>query len=139
MERQRGQIHRLNERAHRFFGFGAAILPIIVTVATKDTTTAMKIALIVAIPLFGPIALYAAVAWDLTTWRDDPDLDVLWEHYRKDTEEHFRYQVILNRLDAIRENDQKIAAKLRKVKWAHRWLFCGIVYTGALVTIRLLQ
>ncbi len=139
LERQFGQLRSLNERAQQLLGFAAVILTIIGAVATKDAPTATKIACVVAILLFGLVALYAAGAWRLANWRGDPDVNVLWKHYRKEAEEHFRYQVISNRLDSIRENDQQIAAKIRNVKRAHFWLYCGLGSIAALVVLRLLQ
>jgi hypothetical protein len=137
LDQQLDQIDRLNERAQQLFGFSAVILAIIAAVAPKDASTVMKIAFALAIPLFAPAAGYAAWAWRLASWRGDPDMHKLWEQYRKEPEEHFRYQVILNRLDSIRVNEKRIAAKLKKVKRAHFWLYCGFVYIAVLVVFRL--
>jgi len=139
LDRQSGQIDRLNERAQQLFGFAAVILTIIAAVAPQDATALTKIAFVVAIPLFGRAAWSAAAAWRLASWRGDPNVHALWEGRRTDPEEHFRYQVIHNRLDSIASNDKQIAAKLDKVKRAHFWLYCGFVYIAALVAFRLLE
>ncbi|MDX6453814.1 MAG: hypothetical protein QOH16_3863 [Gaiellaceae bacterium] len=139
LDRQHSQIDSLNERAQQLFGFAAVILTIIAAVTPQDAKTLTKLAFVVAIPLFGRAAWYAAVAWRLASWRGDPDVDALWNRRRADPEEHFRYQVILNRLDSITTNDDRIAAKIETVKRAHFWLYCGFVYIAVLVAFRLLQ
>lgn len=138
LDRQHDHVDRLNERAQQLFGFAAVILTIIAAVAPGDASTATKVAFLVAIPLFGFAAWYAAGAWRLASWRGDPDVQALWERRRRDGEEHFRYQVILNRLESIRENDKRIAAKVKTVKRSQVWLYGGFVYISGLVAFRLL-
>jgi hypothetical protein len=139
LDRQQAQIESLNERAQQLFGFAAAILTIIAAVAPHDAKTLTKLAFVAAIPVFGRAAWCAAAAWRLASWRGDPDVQVLWEGRRTDPEEHFRYQVIHNRLASIASNDNRIAAKVETVKRAHFWLYCGFVYIALLVAVRLLQ
>lgn len=138
LERQSAQIDRLNERAQQLFGFAAVILTIIAAVTPRDTTTATKVAFLCAIPLFARAAWLSGSAWIVRSWRGDPDVRSLWGRHRAKPEEHFRYQVILNRFESISANESSISQKLDKVKAGQRWLYGGFIYVAALIVFRLL-
>jgi hypothetical protein len=133
---QHDYVEELNGRAQQLFGFAAVILTVLAGLVPGQSSTFGKVLDLIAVPLFVMAAFFSAKAWDFRLWRSDPDVTQLWENYQLKSEEYLRHQVIQNRLDCLKANEEPLKRKLRQIKTAQVSLYVGFVYLVGLLLYR---
>jgi hypothetical protein len=133
LQAQHAYVESLNGRAQQLFGFATVILAIVGAVVPTNPSTGLRILYGIALPIFAAAAYFSGRAWRFRKFRSDPDVGGLWMHLRFKSEEYVRHQVILNRRESLETNDKELEDKLRLIKRAQFWLYCGFIYVWALL------
>ena len=139
VDQQIASIGALNARAQQLLGFSVVIISVIAALGPQaDESRLVKGLALASLALFLLVASLGLIGWQSHDYRDDPDPKALYRAYKYLPEEVVRDQVIGNRLDSIRANDESIRWKARVVLWARRMLVIALIVLAALVVAQLL-
>lgn len=115
---------------------GGATLGIVVALRPPTAHLGVSLLTLVALLVYLGAAAFALLAWQVESWRSDPNPRTLWENHGNKSAEWLRHQIILNRIECRETNDVRIERKVVRVKWAQRLLAAEIVYLVAFLIVR---
>ena len=134
LRRQEEQITILDGRAQQLLGFAGVILGLVITLHTPPNRVS-TILFGVGVAIFFAVGWHGLKAWKTTPWRSDPAIGGLWEKHRLESAEFVRHQVILNRLEAIKTNQNGIDVKLDHLAVTQALLAIEVLYLSVVVLL----